>query len=116
MSAITFTGLNFTGVADADDVRAAKHSVLQRNIELSRLDPPGSPLPLATNAELKASYLSILLEDVGRAHLGRIGASKIPPRLDDYFSRPQIEEIIANLVTRSQNGEDPATIVTDTAS
>lgn len=77
-SNITFTGLNYSGASTADDQLAARYIVRQenerrtaQNLVLAAQDPPGNPIPLlpmSTGAELKQSYLAILLQVVTNAH------------------------------------------------
>ena len=54
--------------ADADDFRAAQYIIDIENARRAALDPPETPLPVGTNAEVKASYESMLLEIIDRAH------------------------------------------------
>lgn len=72
MTAITFTGLNFTGTADDFDTGAAKSIVTQENDRRALLVPPLPPLAMATGAQLKTSYLELLLERVKQIHLSYI--------------------------------------------
>ena len=68
MSAITFTGIDFTGSPDDNDTAAAQLIVDNENARRAAQEPPETPLPDSTGAELKASYLTILLEIVTNAH------------------------------------------------
>jgi hypothetical protein len=54
--------------ADADDFRAAQYIIDIENARRAALDPPETPLPDSTNAEVKASYESMLLEIIDKAH------------------------------------------------
>lgn len=63
---ITFTGLDFSGAPDDNDTAAAELAVAAEN---ARLQQAGDPLlPVDTPANLKASYLSILLTEVNNQH------------------------------------------------
>ena len=62
-----FVGIQVNN-ADADDFRAAQYIIDIENARRAALDPPETPLPVGTNAEVKASYESMLLEIIDRAH------------------------------------------------
>jgi hypothetical protein len=53
---------------NADDFRAAKYIIDIENAKRAALDPPETPLPVGTNAEVKASYESMLLKIIDEAH------------------------------------------------
>lgn len=63
---------DFVGIevqnADANDFRAAQYIIDIENARRAALDPPETPLPVGTNAEVIASYESILLEIIDKAH------------------------------------------------
>lgn len=115
MSAITFTALNFTGSADADDILAARREINAENQRRAVQDPPGTPLPFATGPELKASYLTLRLLGVTAAHLAAIDAAKTPAALQDLFTTAQLQQITANIMARANAGESADAIVADTA-
>lgn len=115
-SAITFTALNYTGTPSNDDVMAARYIVGLENKRRAALVPPGTPLLVDTAANLKASYLSMLLEIVTNAHGSYIEQAKGPAGAQLGFTDAQIEQIRVNLITRLNNGESAASLVTDTAS
>jgi hypothetical protein len=112
---VVFT-IDYTGVADADDVLAARQIVFLENQRLAALTPPGTPLPTAPPASLKASYLSVLLTIVTNAHLSYIAQTKSDVGYVARFTLAERTQIAANLVTRLNNGESSASIVTDTVS
>lgn len=63
---IAFTGLDFSGAPDDNDTAAAGLAVEQEN---ARRQQTGDPLlPVDTPANLKASYLSILITEVNNQH------------------------------------------------
>ena len=68
MTAITFTSLDFTGTPDDSDIQAAKMIINQENVRRAALETPETPLPMSTGAELKASYLELVLDKVTRIH------------------------------------------------
>jgi hypothetical protein len=105
--------INFTGTPDADDQRAARHLIRLENERLAQLDPPGTPLPTSTGAELKSSYLTVLGAVLTSAHFSYIDQSR---SLQNRFTPEQIKTIHTNLVTRLNAGENAEAIVTDTAS
>lgn len=112
---ITFTALNYTGTPDADDILAARREVDAENKRRAAQSPPGTPLPFATGADLKASYLTLRLASVTAAHLAAIDAAKQPAALSDLFSNAQLQQITANIMARANAGESAAAIVADTA-
>ena len=61
MSNITFT-IDFTGTPDSFDKEAAIFAIDRAN------NGRETPLPYSTGAELRASYLTVLLERVERDH------------------------------------------------
>lgn len=114
-SAITFGELNFVGTPSPDDVLAAKYIVGLENKRRASLTPPGTPLPVDTGPNLKASYLSLLLSIVTNAHAGHISQARGVPGSQLVFTDTEIETIRVNLVTRLNNGETPSSIIADTA-
>lgn len=107
--------IDFTGTPDADDVLAARHIIFLENQRRAALTPPGTPLATATPANVKASYLTILLATITSAHLSYIQQSKSASGMDLRFTPAQLETMRGNLVARLNSGEAAATIVTDTA-
>jgi len=71
LSAIDFT-VDFTGSPDEFDVRAAKLKIATLNAERAAEEPPLSPLPDGTNAEIKASYNNYMAGLVDSAHASHI--------------------------------------------
>ena len=74
--AIDFT-VNFSGTPSEQDIRGATRIIeLENARRLTDVDdnddPILPPLPYATGAELKASYLAMLVEIVTRAHASYI--------------------------------------------
>jgi hypothetical protein len=62
-----FTGISVNN-ADAEDLRTAKYMIGLENEKRAAADPPETPLPDGTNAEVKSSYETILLEIITNAH------------------------------------------------
>lgn len=58
-------GVSNINAADSD---AATYIVEAENERRAAADPPETPLPYATGAELKASYLAMLESIIDRAH------------------------------------------------
>lgn len=125
MSAITFT-IGFTGSPDASDILGARRIVRIRNDEITAENarraaqtPPLSALPLlpfATGAELKASYLGILLETVTSAHASYVAQAKAPTEVQSRLSAAEQEQLFAAIATRLNAGDSVATILTDVSS
>lgn len=142
---VVFT-LDYTGTPDADDVLAARHIIFLENqrrtqqnvviaatnaaavIENSRRAaqlPPGTPipivplltlLPVATAAQIKASYLSLLLAQITTQHLSNTALAKSITGIASRFTDAERQQIFANLSARLNSGESAANIITDTAS
>lgn len=72
---ISFT-IDYTGTPDEDDILGAKLIVNQENARRAQQEPPETPLPDSTNAELKASYLEVLTNIVVNAHIDYARQSK----------------------------------------
>lgn len=106
--------LNFSGAPDNDDILAARHIIFLENQRRAALTPPGTPLSTADAASIKASYLTILLATVTAAHTSYIAQAKLT--LNSRFTDAEIQQITQNLVTRLNNGESSASIITDTIS
>ena len=60
--------VNITNASASRDGQAATDQVEQENIRRAAEDPPGTPLPLSTNAELLASYKTVLESLLDSAH------------------------------------------------
>lgn len=116
MSAITFSGITYSGTPDSDDAVAAKVAVAQENVFQLSLNPAFTPLAISPAATLKASYLTVILNRITRLHQEMIKIAKLSSTLDQYFQRSDIDQIIVNLVNRAAGGESAASIITDTAS
>jgi hypothetical protein len=105
---ITFQ-LGFTGTPDATDVRAAKYAVKAENQK--RATQNLDPLPSSTGAELKASYLAVLLQEVDAAHGEWLKRSVENVRAE--FTTAQIDLLNAKLRDRLTAGETPDAIIAD---
>lgn len=122
---VTFSGLTYTGTPDASEVLGAKLTIARANqaiaalnVALAAQDPPGTPLPLwpsGTNAETKASYLGIRLQDVANLHVGAVNEAASQAQLSEYFTEAQLQTIRQNFISRRQAGETAAALVTDSA-
>jgi hypothetical protein len=106
---------SYTGTPDADDIRAAYHSVALENRRLSELTPPGTPLPTSSVVLLKTSYLGILSQKAADFHQLMVEYSKTAAGLNQRFTPDQVLQMHANLVARLNAGESAAAIVADTA-
>lgn len=116
MSAITFSGITFTGTPDKDDVRAASLGVLKYNADQLASDPKFNPLDTGP-AALKTSYLSVLLSSVNSIHNGYIAQSKTPSGIADIgFTEEEQKMMLGNLASRLLTGESKALIIADTVS
>lgn len=101
--------VTFTGTPDAEDVLAARHAIFVEN-KLRE-----TPLPFSAPAEVKASYLTILTEKAISRHKSYILEAQSEPAAKERFTPAELKQILANLVTRLNNGETAASIITDTA-
>ena len=75
MSAITFS-VGFSGTPDEFDIAAARFVIDAENARRAAADPPETPLPDGTGAELKASYLGELESAVDNAHANYAKAAR----------------------------------------
>ena len=114
-SAITFTGLDFTGTPSSDDSNGAKSAVLRENTRRAGLIPPGTPLLVNNAANIKASYLIVLLDKITSVHADNITQSKSDSGFEQVFTPGQIDQIKTNLLTRINGGESASSIIADTA-
>ena len=107
MTAITFTNLDFTGTADDYDTDAMKLVVGQANAAITAANAVEGAVqePLladSTAAELKASYLSILLtrvSDVHNSYISQAGIVELQLAMDlvRVASRTQKDAALAAL-------------------
>ena len=67
--------VNITNASATSDGQAATMIIENENERRAALDPPETPLPLATNQELLASYETILAETLAKAHASYITQS-----------------------------------------
>jgi len=115
-SAITFTSLTFTGTPNADDSLSARYVVDREKKGLTAFLPPGTSLPTDTGANLKASYITVLLAIVTSFHSDSIAGSKTSTGLQvGGFTQTQLDQISANLLSRLNAGEAATSIIADTA-
>lgn len=115
MSAITFSGISFTGTPDTDDIRAASLCVLKYNSDQLATNPNFTPLAVTPSATLKTNYLTVLLVSVTSIHNGYIAQSKTPSGIADIgFTAAEQQTILGNLASRLLGGEPKATIIADT--
>lgn len=105
--------INYTGTPDAEDARAARYAIRVENQRRALLNPPLAALPSSTGAEIKSSYLTLLLDEVNAAHAQWTARSVQNVQQD--FTKSQFDQILANLRDRLNAGETAAQIVTDTA-
>jgi len=115
-TAITWSGVTFTGTPNADDILAAQVEVAKENAYQIALNPAFTPLAITPAATLKASYITTILNRITRTHNDAITNAKNRGTMDSYFSAADIATITANLVSRAAGGEATSSIVTDTAS
>lgn len=113
---ITFTSLDFSGSPDPEDILGARRAITVENQRRASLVPPGTPLPFANNAQVKASVLAIYLQLVTNEHTANISSAKTQGALGEHFTPAQLEQIAINLRTRVNAGESVAAVIADTAS
>lgn len=112
---ITFT-LDYSGSPDASDILAARHIIFLENQRRSRLTPPGAPLPFANAAQIKASYLGLLLDQITAQHLSNANLAKGITGLAVRLTQAERDQLFANVTARLNAGETVAAIIADTAS
>lgn len=120
---VVFT-VSYTGTPDADDAAAARYAVIYENSQRSQYNasnptlPPKSLLPLSTTAELKASYLTVILDRVVARHLSNIreADAESETQVREKLTPAQYVQIVRNLNARLNAGETAASVVADTAS
>ncbi len=113
MSAITWSSTNFSGAPDDEDRRAAHFLIRVENARRAALDPPGTPLPSSTGAELKASTLTVMdqiLTNAWTSYVQQAAGDKTGANEDDW------KAIKAAIRSRLDNGEAIANIITDVTS
>lgn len=110
MSAITWTGITFTGTPDNEDMRAAKYLIRIENQRRDTLDPPESPLASSPPEAWKDYVLSI-----SGLTLNGWWKSIIEQALKDEsgITEEQKKSILAVIRTRLDNGESASAILTD---
>jgi hypothetical protein len=106
--------VNFTGTPDAEDILAANQIVFSENKDRAALNPPGTPLPLSTAAELKASYISLLQAEIIRRHVTNILNAKSNDAVAQHFTPAQVEQIRINLITQLNAGASVASVIAKT--
>lgn len=111
---IAFT-IDYTGTPTADDILAARHIIFLENKRLAALTPPGTPLLFSTPAQLKASYISVLVSTITSAHTSYVQQAKSAQGAEVRFTAAELETIRANLVARLNAGESAAALVADSA-
>ena len=76
MPAIVFDTLDYSGTPDEQDIRVATQRIDDANAIITannEANQTSDPLwPKSNNAEIKASYLSVLLEDLTSFHARRV--------------------------------------------
>jgi len=108
---ITFTNLNFTGSPDGNDTRAAKYIIKVENDRRAALDPPGTPLPDATGAEVKSSYLTILIDIISNAHTDYIRQAK--EVVNSQLTTQEKQDLFGAVKDRLDSGTSVADLITD---
>ena len=68
--------VNITNASATSDGQAATMIIESENERRAALDPPETPLPLATNQELLASYETILAETLSPKHTQAISLNQ----------------------------------------
>jgi len=68
---------NVTGTLDQADRRAMLFIVNQENARRAALTPPGTPLPVSTNVEIRTSYATVQSALLNTAHLSYVDQSTV---------------------------------------
>ena len=68
---------NVTGSLDQEDRRAMVYIINQENARRAALDPPGEPLPISTNVEIRQSYAVVQSALLTAAHLSYVQQSNV---------------------------------------
>lgn len=71
-----------TGALDQADKRAMLYIVNAENARRAKLTPPGTPLPIATNAEIRDSYKIVQGDLLIAAHLDYVKQSDVATLAD----------------------------------
>ena len=66
-----------SGTPTEQDRRAAKYAIDLENDQRALQDPPGTPLPYSTNAELAASYRAVLDPVLTQLHTQYLQSSDV---------------------------------------
>lgn len=116
MANITFS-VTDRGTMDAEDRRAAILTIQRRNSLLTDAIPPVAPLPVDTAANIRASYLTVLIEHTAAYHAGNVATAKSPDAaIAAGLTAAQQAEILGAVVDRILNKESYATILADVQS
>lgn len=107
--------IDYANSPDSDDVLAARHIVFLENRRRAALVPPGAVLPTGNAAQIKASYLSLLVELLTAQHIANTELAKSIIGLSSRFTQAERNQIFANITARLNGGESASAIVTDTA-
>jgi hypothetical protein len=95
---ITWNGLTFIGTPDDADQRAANALVDDINEQRANEDPPLSPLPKATGAELKTSLETILLDKINKSWESQVAKQR---KVDfDAEDRSAVKEAYLKAIAR----------------
>lgn len=79
------------------DRQAAIHKIEEENLRRAKQTPPGTPLPLTTAAEIKASYETVWVAIDQAAHLGHITQSA-----ENNATAKQLRELLRTPLTQTQ--------------
>lgn len=79
------------------DRQAAIYMIEAENLRRAALTPPGTPLPLTTAAEIKASYETVFAAIDQAAHLGHIAQAA-----ENNATARQIREALKGSPTQAQ--------------
>lgn len=109
---IAFT-LSYTGIPDAADSRAARYAIRVENERRALQNPPLAALPASTAAEIKASYSTLLLDEVNSAHAQ--WTQRSVANVAQEFTKAQMDAVLTNFRDRLNAGETAAQIVAATA-
>lgn len=120
---VVFT-VSYTGTPDADDTAGARYAVILENGLRQQYNsanpalPPKLALPFSTPAEIKASYLVIILGIVVVRHLQNIREADLDTetQVREKLTPAQYVQIVRNLNARLAAGETAASVVADSVS
>jgi len=105
--------VTYTGSPDTDDVRAAYQAVYIENQRRAAAIPPGTPLLTDTNANLKASYLTLLTAEAAASHVQRILLAKTQA-IATRFTDAELKTIFGNLIDQLNGGATVAAVIAKT--